>query len=328
MSVADLKPSTIVREALEAVPVVRYALALAAIAILLAIVKTATDSVGISMFPLVAGMLLLMVLLIVVSAAAQDGKASSAAKFLIWVVVLFVTVFLGFTVSAVLIGKPDLWARIILPQSVIDKPLIAVGDVEDRHPHPNSKNKAENRSPGGVPVPKSAPSTSATRNANSYELEGANSEANQTVVPAAIGPRTNTKIAPAVDSNPLRGISVFYYPKGNDAETIRNALKNQGISFVERPPELLNPDLTSNAIACSSDVPVEALKVVFRAFREAGHPILSVRRFNSPLKTNRIEVLSVAYGESKATAIVPTNKPLSEEQLNSLNSCPVELLNE
>lgn len=308
MSVEDLKPKTIVSEALRSVPVVKYALGLAAIAIFLAVIRTATQNVGVGMFPLMAGMLLLMVLLIVVAAAARNnGGASLPAMFLVWVVVLFITVFLSFTVSAVLIGKPEQWARIILPPSVVDKPLIAVGPTEPRPtPTPSVRPSAESSA-----VPEHA------------------AEAPRPV-PSAVSQSVGGEKAtsPTDLSAGLRGISVFYYPKGKDASVMRNALRRLNVPFSERPAELLNPELTTNAIACSPDVPIEALRVIFAAFRSANLPIVNVRQFLIPGKKRRIEILSIAFGIDKATAVLPGNAPLTDAQLNALQSCPEDLMNE
>ena len=128
---SDLSSTSIVSRALQSVPVIKYALGLAAISILFATARGAWPDVGISgMFPLLGGIMGLMILLIIVAAAGENRETTATpALVLVWGISLAFVTLLAMTISAIAIGKPRIWARLILPKEAVDAPLVAGGPV-------------------------------------------------------------------------------------------------------------------------------------------------------------------------------------------------------
>lgn len=152
----DLTPSAIVRMALKAVPVTKIGLALSAIVILAAIARSSWSDVSLwVMLPVIAGTLLLMILLIIVSViGASPGRLAAPAIILAWAVILAVIVMLGALVTAVLFGKPDRFAELILPERVADKPLLKISHSDKEGGsklQPPSVPQAHNLKPASVP---------------------------------------------------------------------------------------------------------------------------------------------------------------------------------
>jgi len=118
--------SGIIKTAIQSVPVVKYALGLAAIAILVLIVRGANPDIGIvGMAPIILGVLILMILLIIVATIAESKSTlQRPAAFITWAASIALVALLAASVSAILFGWPTQLARLILPSVVADKPLI------------------------------------------------------------------------------------------------------------------------------------------------------------------------------------------------------------
>ena len=116
----------LIRTAIKSVPVVRYALGLAAIAILVSIARGANPDIGLAgMVPVIIGTLILMTLLIVIAAISESRSVlAGPAALVTWSASVALVVVLAASVSAMLIGWPPQWADLILPKAVAEKPLI------------------------------------------------------------------------------------------------------------------------------------------------------------------------------------------------------------
>src|SRR4051794_12803132 len=104
----------ILREAIEKVPSLKYAVGLTGIAAALAIIVALTGKLSNPIIPL--GLVFIgMILLFVFSAAVSSGVAGGAivGSILVWSVALVFLVFLGFTVSVFAEGVPCNWATFI-----------------------------------------------------------------------------------------------------------------------------------------------------------------------------------------------------------------------
>lgn len=96
------------RLAIKEVPVVGFALGLAAIAILASIARAAISDVSwMAMVPVIAGTILLMVLLITVASIPRDdGRLTSPALFLVWSVSIIAVVSLATVLAAIAFRYP------------------------------------------------------------------------------------------------------------------------------------------------------------------------------------------------------------------------------
>ena len=132
------------RAGAKAVPAVTYAIGLAGIAAAIAFIRTLFGDVSLpAMMPLLIGAIIVMaVLALFASAVAPRTEEEDARRrrqrrrrlpdtpgeVFLWAVCIFVIVFMGFTVTAVGIGKPRAWAFLLLPREAAERSLAtAVG---------------------------------------------------------------------------------------------------------------------------------------------------------------------------------------------------------
>lgn len=333
-----LNPLQVTRDAVKAVPVVRFALGLAAIAIFFSVVRGAIPDVSIvKMFPLMAAIMVLMLLLVLLAAAAEAReRISYPALLLVWAITLCVIVILGAGVSALLIGKPERFAKLILPEVVANKPLFKPADETPKRAsaaplQPASPIKQE----VAVAIPKadnlkttvaSSPENKSQHNPVTQAKLNADSTMTAERTKPVATPSSAT--TPATVAGPFVGITVAYYAKGLDTSRLEVPLKRNGVPYTLQQAQLTDPKLVTNAIACSPDVPIEALQRVITSFRQAGIPIVDIFQFRNTNKRKRIEILSHAYETEDGTLQLPTNRPLSSSQTRGLTGCPVELMNE
>jgi hypothetical protein len=142
--------------------------------------------------------------------------------------------------------------------------------------------------------------------------------------PAAIG--SPIERVPS-GTGPFAGITVAYFAKGLDTARLEAPLRRNGVPFKIQQAQLTDPKMVTNAIACSPDVPGEALQRVIASFRQAGMPIVEILQFRNAGKRKRIEIMSLAAENEDGTLQLPTNTPLSFRQTDGLMECPVELIN-
>jgi hypothetical protein len=116
VTVSSLSPLGIVNAAMRAVPALKYALGLAAIAVLGSIVLSLLGSVHVAAV-VVSAMLIGMMLLFVFARLVTTGGPAviAASVVLVWVTVLFFCTFLVFTASAIAVRWPKPWAELLLP---------------------------------------------------------------------------------------------------------------------------------------------------------------------------------------------------------------------
>lgn len=122
-----LNPLKLLSVASKAVPAVKYATGLVGVAAALLIIRGLMPDMEIAgILPLLVGTIVAMTALLLLSAAASGPAKSRSgpAIMLLWATCLFVIAFMFFTVSAVAFGWPDRWARLVLPEQAVDKPLI------------------------------------------------------------------------------------------------------------------------------------------------------------------------------------------------------------
>lgn len=125
-----LHPVKALKLATDAVPAVRYAVGLVGIAAAIALLRGFLPDVGIvGMLPILGGTIVAMALLVILAAAVAAPGNTSIAQTFLWATCIFVITFMFFTVTAVAFGWPPAWARLILPQSAITRPLFP-GDGE------------------------------------------------------------------------------------------------------------------------------------------------------------------------------------------------------
>lgn len=114
------EPLSGMRLGIRAVPAVKYAVGLAGIAAALAAARGFLPGVSfLQMLPIIVGCIIAMTALLIFSSATGQSsirhRTAVAAVFL-WAVCIFVIVFMAITVSAVVAGKPESWANLILPK--------------------------------------------------------------------------------------------------------------------------------------------------------------------------------------------------------------------
>jgi len=105
-------PLDIINTARRAVPAVDFALAIAGVAAAASIVLYFVGR-GPAAFIIMGGTLIAMILMFVFAAIVKSGRDGGAGIFLLWAVVIFFTVFLVFTVTAVAAEWPPAWARLL-----------------------------------------------------------------------------------------------------------------------------------------------------------------------------------------------------------------------
>lgn len=326
MSEIQVGPLGLLREATRKVPVVRYALAVAAIGAAIAITRGFMPGVSLAgMFPVLVGFILVMVVLILVAAAANSRPTVSApALVLVWGVCLFVMTFMAFTVTAIAFSWPPAWARLILPASAAETPIIPPRTEAPETKATASVAQEAREGPAQTPPSKPAPRP-AVREPSGVPAEApkldrpASSSSPAAKAPAALDAR------PAAP-DPLASVGVYYYAKTSDGDVIRNALRRSGIKFAERPTHKTGT-VPINAIACSADVSGAALRKLIGALSSAGVRLRLVQQFESSGKRKRIEVLTYSYHYEDGREEGLANPPLSAAQLNALQGCPVLLSN-
>ena len=121
--------------AVNAVPVVRYALGLVGVAAAMSIIRT-LPKIGevplAAMGPLLIGMIVVMgalALLALIFAPRQETRDRPAQVFL-WAICLFVIALMIAYLSALIFGVPRQLALTILPRQAADSPLIPIGPAE------------------------------------------------------------------------------------------------------------------------------------------------------------------------------------------------------
>jgi len=127
-------PISIIRLAAKRVPIVWLALALTAIAAAMGLAKTFAGGID---YPgliavLVASMLAMLLLFIISQAVRLESRTTPIVLVLMWSMCLVVVCFMFFTVSAVAVGLPEIWARVLhLPTKVgIDIKPVAQGPAQ------------------------------------------------------------------------------------------------------------------------------------------------------------------------------------------------------
>ena len=128
----------LLREGIRVVPVVKYAMGLAAIAAAVAIARGLFPDVGLpAMLPLLVGAMIAMAILATLAAALErhrrfirQGQREAmvdhpaiVGTVLLWAICAFVIIFMSFTVTAVAAGWPSQWARILLPEPAAETSL-------------------------------------------------------------------------------------------------------------------------------------------------------------------------------------------------------------
>lgn len=113
----------LVRTAIKLVPVVKFAIGIAAIAILISVIRAANADLGMgSMFAMIVVMLILMVLLIVVDKISESKSIlTGPAVLVLWCSTIALVVMVAATVTATLFGWPVQLAELIIPAAA-DKP--------------------------------------------------------------------------------------------------------------------------------------------------------------------------------------------------------------
>lgn len=106
--------TTTLKSAAEQVPAVKYAVGLTGVAAALAIIIFLTGSVT-NPIPLIGLVFIGGVILFIFSVAVASGIAGGkvVASILVWCIIIFFLIFLGFTVSAFASGLPCNWAKFI-----------------------------------------------------------------------------------------------------------------------------------------------------------------------------------------------------------------------
>jgi hypothetical protein len=113
-TVRSLSPIGILNAALRAVPAVKYALGVAAVAVLGAVVVGTLGNTRAAVI-ILGGMFIGMLLLFVFArlVASRSRAVTSAGVFLLWAAILFFCTFLVFTAAAVAVGWPKPWASFL-----------------------------------------------------------------------------------------------------------------------------------------------------------------------------------------------------------------------
>jgi hypothetical protein len=124
-TVRSLSPIGVLNAALRAVPALKYALGVAAIALLRAFVigmlgnmRPAIIIIG-AMF---VGMLLLFVFARLT--VSESSAITSAGVFLLWATILFFCTFLVFTATAVSMGWPKAWAEVLQVKGPVTRDFV------------------------------------------------------------------------------------------------------------------------------------------------------------------------------------------------------------
>jgi hypothetical protein len=117
----ELAAIEVLRAAIAKVPVVKFGLGVAGVGAGLALARSFMPGVSLpALFPALGAFMLAMVLLIVVARVARTrSHLSAAAVVLVWAVCAFVVIVMIFTVTAIAIGRPRIWASLILPPSAL-----------------------------------------------------------------------------------------------------------------------------------------------------------------------------------------------------------------
>lgn len=126
------------------------------------------------------------------------------------------------------------------------------------------------------------------------------------------------------DDNSLsyfKGVNVFYYQKIADGNAIKDALDARRIPFVKTRASLPQ-SLPTNSIACSPDVPIQAIRTLALALHDGGVPIRDISKFRNPsAKPMRLEVLTWAQFDSDGSAREISQPPISRSRLAEWPSC-------
>jgi hypothetical protein len=119
-TVRSLSPINILNAALRAVPAVKYALGVAAVAVLGAVIVGTLGNTRAAIV-ILSGMFIGMLLLFVFArlVASETPAVTSAGVFLLWAAILFFCTFLFFTAAAVAVGWPKPWATFLGVEAVV-----------------------------------------------------------------------------------------------------------------------------------------------------------------------------------------------------------------
>ncbi|WP_152616497.1 hypothetical protein [Sphingomonas sp. ERG5] len=283
----------VLREAIRRVPVLRFALGLAGVGAAAALARFFLPDVNLqALFLVLFAFILMMVLLLIVSVAAgSSNQLSRQAQLITWSVSLFSIVVMAFTLSALMFGWPSRWANIILPSTAA---IIQPGAISEKDASPSilPSKEIDARSVSGSAKPKI--------------------------------PSGDNGIFHAAK----RGTTakIYYYAKPTDGSTVRTALSQAGIDYIERPTAKQGR-VPTNAISCSGDVSADDLQKVIRALRSANIDIRIIRQFENQKKSNRIEILTFSWESITGEELQILEPPLSNEQLFSITKCPYMLQN-
>jgi TonB family protein len=146
----ELNPLSLLREATRAVPAVRYATGLVGIAAAIFFIRGLLPDVSLAaMLPLLLGTLACMTALVLVSAAvtAPTAGQSTVALVFLWATCLFIITFMFFTVTAVGFGWPTSWAKLMLPASAFDTPLVETSEKRLERGAPGSPTQMDAAAP-------------------------------------------------------------------------------------------------------------------------------------------------------------------------------------
>jgi hypothetical protein len=293
----EIDPKNLVQKAMKDIPFVKYAGGVAAAAILVAVARTALPDVTLAaMFPVLIGMFLLMATLKLVSDAVQSSSISDwFGKVIVGSIAITVVFFLTITASAIMVGMPSRWAKIILSEPAVEHSMI--DKIDEGTVKPKTDKSLKSKTPQETHIPEA--------------IKKQTVESSQPIA---------TQVPSKID--PFYGVNLILYAKSLDSNRIGASLARNGIPFQKQAAQLTNPNLRTNAIGCSSDVPPRSILEVIQSLREADVSIQFILPFNSKKKKNRIEIFTYVLLDQKGDQIMPENPILSDIQLNSITSCP------
>jgi hypothetical protein len=118
------------------------------------------------------------------------------------------------------------------------------------------------------------------------------------------------------DAALFAGLDIIYYQKVADKRSIMKALDSNAIPYRVTRAQLPETFQT-NAIACSLDTPIDAIKTLAHVMLDAGIPLRTILQFRDPdTKKEKIEIVSVAAdSEGKLELTTP---PLTRQQVDGL----------
>jgi hypothetical protein len=107
-----------------------------------------------------------------------------------------------------------------------------------------------------------------------------------------------------------RNIAIEYFQKDVDRTKVEAALREFGLTFVEKPP--LVTDVPANDVVFGDYVPPENAKIVAYVLIRAGIDIKGIHRSNIPSKSRVVQVI--------ASRIAADEEPLSPDNIGLMSS--------